>query len=235
MKEIEVEGKTVQEAIEKGLKKTGLSKDDVDIKILSEGKAGLFGLMGANPAKIKISSKGSTGEPAGEKRPGMAPSSQDLAETDSSVKDKLRSILNLMGVKGEVKTVIENEYIHADIQTEDSALLIGRKGQTLNSLEIIINMILAKKQGNNRIRATVDTAGYRERRRKTLEHIAIQTAQEVQKTGKSIQLEPMNPGERRIVHMSLKGNPDVLTGSDGQGDFRKVVISPAKPANPDEK
>ena len=235
MKEIEVDGKTVQEAIEKGLRKTGLSRNDVDVKVLSEGKTGLFGLMGASPAKIKISSKGSTDKPAGEKKPGIVPASQDLAEADSSVKDKLKSILSLMDIKSEIKTGIENEYIHADIQTEDSALLIGRKGQTLNSLEIIINMILSKKLGNNSIRATVDTAGYREKRRKILEHIAIKTAQEVQKTGDSVQLEPMSPGERRIVHLTLKDNPDVQTNSDGQGDFRKVVISPAKPDNPDEK
>ena len=139
MKEIESEGKTVQEAIDKGLKKLGISRDDVDVKVLSEGKTGLFGLMGASPAKVKITPKGSAQAPAAE-------SSRTSEKTPSLVTDDavekvisvLKNILKLMGIKSDVKATVDNDYIHADVITEDSALLIGRKGQNRNTIGSVI-------------------------------------------------------------------------------------------------
>ncbi len=234
MKEIEIEGKTVQEAIKKGLKEIGLSKDDVDVKILSEGKTGLFGLMGASPAKIKITPKDAAKKTDKPIKDGEKPLKETLLQTCSNVKDELKNILKLMGITSEVDTKVEGEYVHADINTSDSALLIGKKGQTLGALELITNMIMNRRSKDFRVRTLVDTAGYRARRTKTLEHLAEQTALEVKKTGEAIQLEPMSASERRIIHMMLKDNPDIQTNSDGQGAFRKVVLSPANPEKPDE-
>ncbi|HUW22864.1 MAG TPA: RNA-binding cell elongation regulator Jag/EloR [bacterium] len=229
MEEKEFSGKNVEEAIEKGLKELGLSRDDVEVKILDEGKAGLFGLMGASPAKIKLIVKPLKGLKAEEKGKAAREklSGGNLISAQKKVKEELNEILKLMGMEAEVTTSLEEEKVVADIKSENGAILIGKKGQTLNALQLIVNLIVNRDE-KTRTKVIVDTENYRQRRENALVKMAGEVADEVKSKGRSRELEPMNPAERRVIHLALKDDRDVETTSQGEGNFRKVVVSPKK-------
>ncbi|MEE9316084.1 MAG: Jag N-terminal domain-containing protein, partial [bacterium] len=169
MEEKEFSGKNVEEAIEKGLKELGLSRDDVEVKILDEGKAGLFGLMGASPAKIKLIVKPLKGLKAEEKGKATREklSDGDLISAQKKVKEELNETLKLMGMEAEVTTSLEEGKVVADIKSENGAILIGEKGQTLNALQLIVNLIVNKDE-KTRTKVIVDTENYRQRRENAL-------------------------------------------------------------------
>ncbi|TET41207.1 MAG: protein jag [Elusimicrobia bacterium] len=229
MEEKEFSGKNVEEAIEKGLKELGLSRDDVEVKILDEGKAGLFGLMGASPAKIKLIVKPLKGLKAEEKGKATQEklSGVNLISAQKKVKEELNEILKLMGMEAEVTTSLEGEKVVADIKSENGAILIGKKGQTLNALQLIVNLIVNRDE-KTRTKVIVDTENYRQRRENALVKMAGEVADEVKSKGRSRELEPMNPAERRVIHLALKDDRDVETTSQGEGNFRRVVVSPKK-------
>lgn len=229
MEEKEFSGKNVEEAIEKGLKELGLSRDDVEVKILDEGKAGLFGLMGASPAKIKLIVKPLKGLKAEEKGKATREklSGVNLISAQKKVKEELNEILKLMGMEAEVTTSLEEEKVVADIKSENGAILIGKKGQTLNALQLIVNLIVNRDE-KTRTKVIVDTENYRQRRENALVKMAGEVADEVKSKGRSRELEPMNPAERRVIHLALKDDRDVETTSQGEGNFRRVVVSPKK-------
>lgn len=229
MEEKEFSGKNVEEAIEKGLKELGLSRDDVEVKILDEGKAGLFGLMGASPAKIKLIVKSLKGLEAGEKGEAAReePSGVNLVSAQKKVKEELDEILKLMGMEAEVATSLEGTRVVADIKSENGAILIGKKGQTLNALQLIVNLIVNRDE-KTRTKVIVDTENYRQRRENALVKMAGEVADEVKSKGRSRELEPMNPAERRVIHLALKDDRDVETTSQGEGNYRRVVVSPRK-------
>ena len=229
MEEKEFSGKNVEEAIEKGLKELGLSRDDVEVKILDEGKAGLFGLMGASPAKIKLIVKPLKDLEAGEKGEVVweKPSGIDLISAQKKTKDELEEILKLMGIEAEVATSLEGGKVLADMRSENGAILIGKKGQTLNALQLIVNLIVNRDE-KTRTRVIVDSESYRQRREKALVKMAREVANEVKRKGQPRELEPMNSSERRVIHLALKNDRDVETTSKGEGSFRRVVVSPKK-------
>lgn len=229
MEEKEFSGKNVEEAIEKGLKELGLSRDDVEVKILDEGKAGLFGLMGASPAKIKLIVKPLEGLKAEEKGKATREklSGGNLISAQKKVKEELNEILKLMGMEAEITTSLEEEKVVADIKSENGAILIGKKGQTLNALQLIVNLIVNRDE-KTRTKVIVDTENYRQRRENALVKMAGEVADEVKSKGRSRELEPMNPAERRVIHLALKDDRDVETTSQGEGNFRRVVVSPKK-------
>lgn len=229
MEEKEFSGKNVEEAIEKGLKELGLSRDDVEVKILDEGKAGLFGLMGASPAKIKLIVKSLKGLEAEEKGEVAReePSGVNLVSAQKKVKEELDEILKLMGMEAEVATSLEGTRVVADIKSENGAILIGKKGQTLNALQLIVNLIVNRDE-KTRTKVIVDTESYRQRREKALVKMAREVADEVKRKGNPRELEPMSPTERRVIHLALKNDGDVETTSKGEGNFRRVVVSPKK-------
>ena len=229
MEEKEFSGKNVEEAIEKGLTELGLSRDDVEVKILHEGKAGLFGLMGASPAKIKLIVKPVKGLETEEKGEvvGEKPSGVDLISAQKRAKEELDEILKLMGMEAEVATSLEGGKVVADIKSENGAILIGRKGQTLNALQLMVNLIVNRDE-KTRTKVIVDTESYRQRRENALVKMAKEVADEVKRKGQPRELEPMNPTERRVIHLALKNDRDVETTSKGEGSFRRVVVSPTK-------
>jgi spoIIIJ-associated protein len=233
MKELEAEGKTVQVAIENGLKELGLAREDVDVKVLSEGKTGLFGLMGASPAKVKIISRKPAAESAGRKPHGASVISRGSSEVQTTAADELRKILQYMKLEASVNSQLKESGVYLDIVSRDSALIIGKHGNTINSLQLILNMLVRQKTGET-ANVVVDTAGYRVRRERLIERTALQAVKDAVATGNSVPLEPMNSSERKLVHMLLKDNPDVFTNSEGAGAIRRVVISPKNQKTSDE-
>jgi spoIIIJ-associated protein len=214
MAEIEVEGKTVEEAIEEGLAKLGCTRDKIEIKILNEGTAGLFGLMGNKPARVRLTTKNGA--------------DADFSACQEKIKDILSNILNFMHLPfSEINTALMAGRLLAEIKSPESSFIIGKNGQTLEALEHIATLILNKDE-NTRIKITLNTEGYRKKQEKRIHSMAQKAAEQVKRTGKAFRFEPMSAKERRIIHLFLQNDPDIETLSEGEDIFRKVVIKPKK-------
>ena len=210
MKELEVTGKTVDEAIQAALEQLGVSEDKVEVTVLKKGRAGVLG-MGVEEAKIKVRLKTEGGERG------------DAVEVAREV---LENLIKLMKLTAEVSVVQETAGelpVTLNIEGEDLGVLIGRRGQTLASLQYVIRLIVAEKL-KVWVPINVDIAGYKKRRYESLQNLALRLAEQVKRNRRLIMLEPMPADERRIIHLTLTDNPDVTTQSMGEGDMRKVAI-----------
>ncbi len=210
MRMIETTAKTPEEAIEIALKELDVERPDVEIDVVSKGKAGILGI-GGEPAKVRVTVL--------DKPPDAVVATTDI----------LQSLISLMDVSAAITLVhAEREDVGGpvfDIDGDDSGLLIGRRGDTLRALQFLVSFIASRRLGD-RVNLFVDVSGYQERRYETLRSLAQRNARRVASSGREITLEPMPPNERRIVHMTLADDPDVNTISDGVGDGRRVVIEP---------
>jgi len=210
MKELEVTGKTVDEAIQAALEQLGVSEDKVEVTVLKKGRAGVLG-MGVEEAKIKVRLKTEGGERG------------DAVEVAREV---LENLIKLMKLTAEVSVDQETAGelpVTLNIEGEDLGVLIGRRGQTLASLQYVIRLIVAEKL-KVWVPINVDIAGYKKRRYESLQNLALRLAEQVKRNRRLIMLEPMPADERRIIHLTLTDNPDVTTQSMGEGDMRKVAI-----------
>ena len=226
MAEIEVEGKTVEEAIIEGLKKLGVSRDKVEIKILDEGTTGLFGLMGAKPAHIRMTAKERTVPAAGaayETNPAI-----DYSLTEKRAKEVLGEMLRLMKIGfHEITAARTEERVIVDVRTDESNVLIGKNGQTLEAIEHILTLMLSRDKAT-RTRITVDTEHYRKNHEERLQSMGKKAADDVRQSGHVFRFDIMPSRDRRIIHVYLKDDPDVETFSEGEGPFRKVGLKPKK-------
>ena len=217
--EIEVKGKNIEEAIAKGLAELGVKREDAEIKILDEGSSGLFGLMGAKPAVVLISTNKSIGKKTGE-----APA----AETKKKAETALSDILREMGIKLEkIKVSTEQDNINIEIAVSDSGYVIGKNGQTLDALEYITQLIV-NADSEQKIKINLDCENYRLKQTDRLKALAYKGVQYVLRAKKIYRFEPMSAKERKIIHTYLQNNPDVETFSEGEGAMRKVGIKPSK-------
>jgi spoIIIJ-associated protein len=206
METIEITAATVEQAIEKAEAQLGLGRDQFDVEVVQEEKSGILG-MGAREAVVRVIPKSLPAE--------------DVAEKVSQILDTLLQLLN---VPGKVEVISAESPLSLDIQGEDLGILIGRRGQTLASLEYIMKLMVVGRL-KTWIPLTLDVGGYKKRRRDSLERLALYLAEQVKSRGRAITMEPMPPDERRIVHLALAGDADVTTQSIDEGEHRKVVIS----------
>jgi spoIIIJ-associated protein len=210
VKEIEVNGKTVDEAIHAALQQLGVGQEQVEIVIVKKGRSGVLG-MGVEDARVKVSLI--------EKRP------ENIGEIAGEAKAVLENLLRCMGIKGKVVLQASDNGLPLtlDIEGDDLGVLIGRRGQGLASLQYIVRVIIAEKfkvwEPIN-----IDVAGYKRRRYESLKSLALRLADQVKSSKRSINLEPMPPDERRIIHLALSDHPEISTQSTGEGNERKVVI-----------
>lgn len=215
MDEIEIAAPTVEQAIEKAEAQLGLSRDQFRVEVVREEKAGILG-MGSKEAVIRVIpldvSQTAPTEPV----------EADAVEVATEVLDTL---LGLLGVSGKVEVVSAEIPLAFDITGDDLGILIGRRGQSLASLEYITKLIVTRRLETWRP-LSVDVAGYKKRRYDSLQRLAVYLAEQVKSTGRSITMEPMPADERRIAHLALADNPDVTTQSIGEGEDRKVVVLP---------
>jgi len=216
MKNLEMSGKTVEEAIQRALAELGVSREEVKVTVLKEGKHGVLGL-GAEEARIRV-------EP-------LVPA---LGESDiaDAAKGILEALLSMMGVAASVvslaRSFVEGEAtapIAFDIKGDDLGILIGRRGQTLSCLQYIVRLIVGH-QTEAWVPIIVDVEGYKQRRYEAVQALAWRIAEQVKAGGEPFTLEPMSAYERRIIHLALAEHPDVTTQSIGEGEARKVVILP---------
>jgi spoIIIJ-associated protein len=210
MKELEVTGKTVDEAIQTALEQLGVSEDKVEVTVLKKGRAGVLG-MGVEEAKIKVRLKIENGE---------------KGNAVEVAREVLETLIKLMKLTAEVSVVQENADelpVTLNIEGEDLGVLIGRRGQTLASLQYVVRLMVAEKL-KVWVPINLDIAGYKKRRYESLQNLALRLAEQVKRNRRLIMLEPMPADERRIIHLALTDHPDVTTQSMGEGEMRKVAI-----------
>ncbi len=205
MKSIEMSARSVEEAVKLALQELQLTEEDVQIEVLDEPSKGFLGILGGKMAKVKVS----------EKR-------NPLKVT----KKFLENVTAKIGVQ--VTVVLKQEeagYVKMELTGKDLGILIGRRGDTLDALQYLANLVANKQNNEERIKIIIDAEGYRKRREDTLVRLAVRMADKAKKTGRRVVLEPMNPQERRIIHTALQNEQTIETLSEGEEPFRKVVIS----------
>jgi len=208
MESLEISAKTVDEAIQRALEELGVSREEVEVTVLKEGRPGILGL-GSEEARIRVTPK----------------KEDNIAEAARSV---LEALLNMMGVSASVVPQVrpsEAAPIAFDIKGEDLGILIGRRGQTLSCLQYIVRLIVAH-QTKSWVPIIIDVEGYKQRRYEALQALAWRIAEQVKAKGTPFRLEPMSSYERRIIHLTLADHPDVTTQGVGEGEGRRVVILP---------
>ncbi|AVX32304.1 RNA-binding cell elongation regulator Jag/EloR [Carboxydocella sp. JDF658] len=207
-KECVKSGKTVEEAIAACLAELKVDRSQVQVEVLQEPSKGFMGLF-SKPAQVKVI----------------------YIETPvNRAVSFLKSVCQKLGLNVEIEADVQGEYVTLNITGEDKealGVLIGRRGDTLDALQYLVNLV-ANKQADDRQKFVLDVEGYRKRREQTLQRLALKMAEKVKRYGKEIALEPMSPQERRIIHTTLQNHKYVYTTSEGEEPYRKIVIFPKK-------
>ncbi len=203
MEFIEVSAKTVNDAITEACQKLTVTSDKLEYEVVEEGSSGFLGI-GSKPAVIKARVKSSI---------------------EDTAKDFLKDVFEAMNltVVVDVKYDEANNSMDIDLNGDEMGVLIGKRGQTLDSLQYLVSLVV-NKDVENYIRVKIDTENYRQRRKETLENLAKNISYKVKRTKRPVSLEPMNPYERRIIHSALQNDKYVTTHSEGDEPFRHVVV-----------
>jgi spoIIIJ-associated protein len=244
---------TVEEALEKASATVGLPVKDLSYEVLDPGSEGFLGI-GARDARIVVDLPESASADSGEKpadeanpepaeaadsseAPGSLELSEILAEPSEAetidvpeellgeVRDLVTSVVEAMGFESRIDVYDAGSFIAVDVASDNTALFIGQKGETIDALQYLVNSAVYRKRPFLK-RIILDAEGYRQRRVEAIQGIAHRTARRAVRERRPVELPPMSPSERRIVHMFLKDNPQVTTASEGAGENRRVRISP---------
>lgn len=206
MEMITVTAKTLDDAITQASMQLGVSSDKLQYEVVEKGSTGLLGgLIGSKPAVIRA---------------------KKVETIDDKASEFLNSVFNAMGISVEIDTKLneEEKELEINLSGDEMGILIGKRGQTLDSLQYLLSLVV-NKESNDYLRVKLDTENYRERRKETLETLAKNIAYKVKRTRRSVSLEPMNPYERRIIHSALQNDRYVTTHSEGDEPFRRVVVT----------
>ncbi|NCC78586.1 MAG: protein jag [Clostridia bacterium] len=206
MNSMQFSGKNVEEAIANALRELNVTEDKITYEVIEEGTKGLLGLIGTKPAIIEVT---------------MKPVERDLKVEATRF---LAGIFENMDITAEMDAELEDNMLKIDISGPKMGLVIGYRGETLDSLQYLTSLVVNKKREGEYVRVILDTEGYRKKREETLERLAEKTAYKVKKYRRSMKLEPMNPYERRIIHSKLQKIEGIATHSVGDEPFRRVVI-----------
>ena len=200
----EFTAKTVDEALTNAMLELGTTADNLYYEVIEKETSGFLGMFG-KPARIKVKLK---------------------KNLENIAKDFLEKVFNAMNIETVIETIYdeENNLLEINLEGEEMGVLIGKRGQTLDSLQYLVSLVI-NKNTDNYIKVKLDTENYRARRKETLENLAKNIAHKVKRNRRSITLEPMNPYERRIIHSALQNDKFVETYSEGEEPYRKVVIN----------
>ena len=235
-------GTDIDEAVNLALADLKLTIDEVDVTVLEEPSRGFFGI-GSKLAKVRVEpkkkpepvKKEQKKEPKKEtvkevKKP-AAKEKFEVTQRPDNLKDIedcealtfLRNVIEQMNLKLDIKAQGNEDSLYLDITGNDSGTIIGKRGQTLDSIQYLTSLVVNKDK-EKYVRVIVDAENYRAKREKTLEQLANRLADKVIKTRKSVRLEPMNPYERKVIHATLQSNPGIITRSEGEEPYRRVII-----------
>ncbi|MCS7185827.1 MAG: protein jag [Armatimonadetes bacterium] len=202
--QVEVTGKTVEEAIQQALQQLGVTKDQVEVEVIESGTPGIFGI-GGEPARVRVTVKNSP---------------------STFVKGLLTAIVQFAGWKLTVEEPIVREgEIYINMEGDDAGLIIGKRGDTLNALQLLVQSAVAKRFPQS-VRIVLDVSKYRERRRAAIIQLALSAAEKARSQKRLVRLRNLTAAERRIVHMTLQSDPTIFTLSEGEGENRVVIVAP---------
>jgi spoIIIJ-associated protein len=205
MKSVEKQGRTVEEAIEAALKELNASREDVEIEVLEEGSKGVLGIIGSQQARVRVTLK--------QKPPTI-------------LKEVLKGIVERMGASVTVEEPVEKEgAFYINISGDDAGLIIGRNGATLDALQLLVSEIV-RKRSDSPVLIWVDADRYRERRWEQVKRMALDAMRRAKSERREIRLYNLTPAERRIVHLTLQNNSDIITYSEGEEPNRVLVVAP---------
>lgn len=204
---IEVSAKTVNEAITEACRKLSVTSDKLDYEVTEEGSGGFFGI-GSKPAVIRAAVK------------------MEKLSAEDTAKNFLHDVFAAMNMQVAVNVLYDEaeKSMDIDLSGDEMGVLIGKRGQTLDSLQYLVSLVVNKEM-EEYVRVKVDTEHYRQRRKETLENLAKNIAYKVRKTRRPLALEPMNPYERRIIHSALQNDKCIATHSEGDEPYRRVVVT----------
>ena len=201
---IEVTGKTVEDARTEALIKLGTTSDQIEVEILEKGSSGFLGI-GSKPAVIRVRRK---------------------FTMEDCVRDFLTQVFDAMDLTVDISVEVEedNHTVNVELKGDEMGVLIGKRGQTLDSLQYLTSLAL-NRHTDEYVKVKLDTEDYRKRRKETLENLAKNIAYKVKRTKRPVSLEPMNPLERRVIHSTLQNDKYVSTHSEGEEPHRHVVVT----------
>lgn len=197
-------GKTIDEAIELALAELNVSRDRIDYEVLEAPSKGLFGFIGSKLAKVKVTVR--------------------AIDPVEAAKQFLENVFKTMNITVFMEKLNHSDHVVINLRGEDLGVLIGKHGQTLDALQYLTNLA-ANREADERIRIILDVEDYRKRRADTLSRLATRLADKVKRRGERVVLEPMSPQERKIIHMALQDDNRIVTYSEGDEPYRKVVIA----------
>ncbi|MBP3708753.1 MAG: protein jag [Clostridia bacterium] len=217
------EGKTTNEAIEKGLKELNTTRNNVEIKVLEQEKRSFFDILAPRVVKVELTMKDEEIQRNERKQTKIDVSIEDLENAKSKLENFINAFLNKIDNSFEYSIKIENSNIIVNIDGEQSGTLIGYRGETLNALQSILTSIV-NNDISGKIKVFLNIDNYKEKREKALEELAVKVSKTVLKNNKSITLEPMNAYERKIIHSKLQDMHNIRTHSIGEEPNRRIVI-----------
>lgn len=222
-------GKSFDDAVVDALNKIGLTKEQVSVEIIEEPKKRIFSILDPKQVKVRVTEIEQVPEKMEQKSGEKKREIKEFTEEDANiVKDRVTRFLNdyfsKLGLTLDIKSYVEDNMLKFDVTGENAGIVIGYRGETMEALQMIAATI-GNKNVKNYVRIIIDIEGYRKKRIKALEELALKKANIVVAKKKSIPLEPMNPFERKAIHNALQNHPKVKTASTGEEPYRKVIIS----------
>ncbi|ABR50864.1 single-stranded nucleic acid binding R3H domain protein [Alkaliphilus metalliredigens QYMF] len=200
----EAMGKTIDEAIEIGLKELNKTKEQVEIEIIDQPSKGFLGFIGTKMAKVQLTV---------------------VNQVEDEARNFLKDVLEGMTIPDvDIQIERNQDILNITLEGPNMGVVIGRRGQTLDAVQYLVSLVVNKGE-DKYVKVILDTENYRQKREETLVRLANKMARKAKKIGKTVALEPMNPYERRVIHSTLQGSPFVQTYSEGEEPYRKVVIS----------
>ena len=224
-KELEISGKNIEDAIEKGLQELNCKKEDVEIKVLDEGTKGLFGLMGAKPARVLLTIK----DKSQVKELKKIKKEESKREIDfdlacKNAQEYVSKIISMMNIKiDDIKVSHDEDTVNIEVATDSGSLLIGRSGQSLNALEYVVQLML-NTNSSTRAKVSIDTENYRQKQQERLKAIINKAIEYVNRTKKIYRFDPMSAKDRKFIHQYFKEIGGFDTFSEGEGAMRKVGV-----------
>lgn len=229
MSSVEVEAKTVDEAIRQAVDLLGVQRERLRVEILADASRGIFGL-GAQHARIRATV---ISDPETNVSRETVAASRGPGSIAAHAREVLEVLMAELVERPGIEDRCDEGRVRFELSGSSSGLLIGKGGRTLDALEHLVNRIVLREEtGPASLRVELDVEGYRDRHADALAELARRSAEKAIETGRPVFLSPMNPRDRRLVHLALHGRVGVTTGSEGEGDFRRVVVRPAGPSGP---
>lgn len=224
-KELEITGKNIEDAIEKGLQELNCSKEEVEIKVLDEGTKGLFGLMGSKPARVLLTIKDKSQIKETKKEKKEEPKKEiDFDLACKNAQEYVSKIISMMNIKiDDIKVSHDEDTVNIEVSTDSGSLLIGRSGQSLNALEYVVQLML-NTNSSTRAKVTIDTENYRQKQQERLKTLINKAIEYVKRTKKIYRFDPMSAKDRKFIHQYFKDLGGFDTFSEGEGAMRKVGV-----------